>query len=63
MYGMSGFTEKLNIQNYVNSVGNCVHYLYGMYGFDEKLNIENFINSTRNCVNYICTECLDLQRN
>ena len=27
MYGMSGFADKLNIQNFVNSAGNCVHYI------------------------------------
>ena len=27
MYGMCGCTEKLNIQNCVNSTGNCVHYI------------------------------------
>ena len=27
MHGVSSFTEKLNIQNFVNSVGNCVHYI------------------------------------
>ena len=37
MYGLSGFEEKLNIQNYVNSTGNCVHYMYGMLGFVEKI--------------------------
>jgi len=39
MYGMFGFTEKLNIHNHVNSTGNCVHYMYGIFGFAEKLNI------------------------
>ena len=27
MYGMSEFAEKLNIQNYENSIGNCVYYI------------------------------------
>ena len=27
MYEMSGFAEKLNIQNYENSMGNCVQYV------------------------------------
>ena len=27
MYGRFGFAEKLNIQNFVNSVRNCVHYM------------------------------------
>ena len=43
MYVMSGFAEKLNIQNYVNSMGNCVHYMYGMSEFAEKLKIENCV--------------------
>ena len=25
---MSGFAKKLNIQNYENSTGNCIHYMY-----------------------------------
>ena len=43
MYVMSGFEEKLNIQNYVNLMGNCVHYMYRMSGFAEKLKIENYV--------------------
>ena len=43
-YGMSGFMEKLNIQNMINSTGNCVHYMYGLSGFAEKLNIQSNIN-------------------
>ena len=27
MYGLSSFAEKLNIQNFVNSAGNCVRYI------------------------------------
>ena len=27
MYKMSGFTEKLDIQNSINSTGNCAHYI------------------------------------
>ena len=27
MYRKSGFKEKLKIQNFVNSAGNCVHYI------------------------------------
>jgi len=38
MYGRSGFAEKLIVQNGVNSIGNCVHYMHGLYGFVEKLN-------------------------
>ena len=43
MYEMSGFAEKLNIQNCINSTGNSVPYLYGTSA--EKLNIQNFVNS------------------
>ena len=63
MYGMFGFVGKLNIPNYVNSSGNCVHYLYEMFGFAEKLKIQNFVTSAGNRVYYICTERLDLLRN
>ena len=59
---MSGFADKLNIQNCENSTGICVNYLYRMSGFAEKLNIQNFINSAGNCGHYICTEHLDLRR-
>ena len=27
IYGMSGFVEKLNLQNYENSTGNFLHYI------------------------------------
>jgi len=60
---MSGFADKLKIQNCVNSTGNCVHLMNGMSGFAEKLNIQNFVNLARNCVHYKRTECLDLQIN
>ena len=60
---MFGFAEKLNVQNSVNSTGNCVQYMYGMSGFVEKLNLQNCINSTENSEHYICTKCLDLQKN
>ena len=45
--------KKLNIQNCVNSTGNCVHYMYGLSGYVEKLNTQNCINSTRNCLHYM----------
>ena len=51
MYGFYEFTEKLNIQNCINSTRNCVHHMYGLSGFAEKLNIQNCVNSTRNCRN------------
>ena len=60
---MSGFAKKLNIQNYENLMGNCVHYMYEMSGLGEKINIQKYVYSMENWVHYICTECLDLQRN
>ena len=33
MYRMSGFIEKLNTENRINSTENCVHYMYGLSGF------------------------------
>ena len=60
---MSRFVEKLNVQNCINSIGNCVRYMYEMSGFAEELNVQNCINSTGNCVQYICKKCLDLQKN
>ena len=48
---MSGFVEKLNVQNFVNSDGNCVRYnMYGLSGFAKKLNILKYINSMGNYV-------------
>ena len=49
MYGMSGFSEKMNIQNCLNTMKNCVQYMHGMTGFAEKLNIQNCVNSMGNC--------------
>ena len=62
MYRMFGSAEKLNIQNCVNSMGNCVHYMYGWSWFEEKLYIQNSSNSMGNCV-HKCTDGLDLQKN
>ena len=59
----SRFAEKLNIQNCVNSMGNCVQCMHILSGFAEKLNIMYCIYLTENCEYYICMECLDLQRN
>ena len=63
MFKMSGFAEKLNIQNCENWTGNCVHYVHGMSGLAKKLNIAYYKYSMGNCVQYICTKCLDLQKN
>ena len=59
MYRMSGLVKKSNIQNCVNSTGNCVHYMYRVSRCVEKLNIQNSENSKGNCVRYTCTKCLD----
>jgi len=50
MYGISRFSEKLNIMKYINSAGNYVYYMGGMSGFADKIKIQNSVNSTENCV-------------
>ena len=50
MHGLSTFGERLHIQNCVNSMGNCVHYMYGFFGFIEKMNFADTLNA-QNCVN------------
>jgi len=42
--GLSVFAEKLNTQNCVNSIRNCLHYMYRMSGFAEKLETQNCSN-------------------
>ena len=44
MYGLSGFEEKLNIKNWGNSIGNCVHYMYWLFGFTGNLNSTDMLN-------------------
>ena len=56
---MSGFAEKLNVQNSMNSTGNSVHYTYGMFGFEEKL-IAIAAKIQWKIVYIIRTECLNL---
>ena len=36
LHRISGFAEKLNVQSYINSMKNCVHYTYKMSRFEEK---------------------------
>ena len=50
MCGLSAFAKRLNIQNCVNSMRNCVHYMYEFSGFTEKPNSANTFNAL-NCVN------------
>ena len=59
MYGLFEFienlnsTDTLNVQNCVNSTGNCVRQMYRLFEFAEKLNIKNCVKSTVNCVHYM----------
>ena len=53
MYWISRFVEKLNIQYWGNSMGNCVRFMYVMSRFADKLNIQNCENWTGNCVHYM----------
>ena len=56
MFGLSGSPCNLYIQNYINLMGNCVHYMHGFFGFVENqksvdtLNEQNCKNPTGNCV-------------
>ena len=56
---MTGFAEKLNVQNSINSTKNSVHYTYGMFGFQEKL-IAIAAQIQWEIVYIIRTECLNL---
>ena len=56
---MSGFAEKLNVQNSINSTENSVHYTYGMFRFEEK-SIAIDAKIQREIVYIIRTECLNL---
>ena len=59
LYGLSGFAEKLNIQNCVSSTGNCVHFMYRLFGFAENW-ISRIAWIQREIVYIRCTDCLDL---
>ena len=59
MYVMSGFPEKLNVLNSINSTENYLHYTYGMFGFEEKL-IAIAAQILWEIVYIIRTECLNL---
>ena len=56
---MSGFAEKLNVQNSINSTENSIHYTYRMFGFEEKL-IAIATKIQWEIVYIIRTECLNL---
>ena len=49
---MSGFVEKLNVQNCINSTENCVHHTYEISRFEKKLNVQSCRNSTVNFIHY-----------
>ena len=59
MYVMSGFAEKLNVLNSINSTENSLHYTNGMFGFEEKL-IAIAAQIQWEIVYIIRTECLNL---
>ena len=59
IYVMSGFAEKLNVQNSINYIENSINYTYGMFGFDEKL-IAIATQIQWEIVYIIRTECLNL---
>ena len=42
--------REIEYLEYINSMGNYVHYMFGMFGFADKLKIQNSENSTGNCV-------------
>ena len=52
MYGLFGFAENLNIQNYMNSTRNSLHWMYELNGFVENLNSADKMN-IQNCMNLI----------
>ena len=52
MYGLFGFVENLNIQNYMNSTRNSLHWMYKWNGFVENLNSADKLN-IQNCMNLI----------
>ena len=58
-FGTSGFVEKLNVQNPINSTENFVHYTYGMFEFEEKL-IAIAAQIQWEIVYIIRTKCLNL---
>ena len=63
MYERCGFTEILNIQNCINSTGNCVHYICTNC-LDLLKNWLSWIVQIQREIVYIkCTECSNLQRN
>ena len=59
MYVMTGFAEKLNVQNSINSTENSIHSMYEMFGFEEKL-IAIAAKIQWEIVYIVRTECLNL---
>ena len=60
MYGLSGFAKSLNIQNCINSTGNCVHYMYEFSGFCRKSEFCGYVECTKLCTcnGKLCMDCL-----
>ena len=56
---MSGFAEKVNVRNTINSTEISVRYTYRMFGFEEKL-IAIAAQIQWEIVYIQCTECLNL---
>ena len=52
MYRLFGFAENLNIQNYMNSTRNSLHWMYKWNGFVANLNSVDKLN-IQNCMNLI----------
>ena len=50
MYELCGFTENLNIHNFVNSTENFVQQMFGLCGFTKNLNFADTLN-VQNCIN------------
>ena len=42
-------TDMLNVQNWVNSTGNCVHQMFGLFGFTEKFEFFKYVECTKLC--------------
>ena len=63
MNRMCGFAEKLDIQNCINSTGNCAHYICTKCLDLLKNWLSRTVQIQREIVYIKCTECSDLQRN
>ena len=62
MYEMSGVAEKSNIQNSVNSTGNCVRYISTECQISKKIECPKLLKFYWK-IYIICTKSLELQKN